>query len=314
MPAGYGHVLGLVNPVAGTVSGIPVNPLPPRVSGGIGFPNALAYDASLGLVYLGLLGTSQSWIYSVPFNGGAGGAPTQVAGLNCQIHNLAVESDGTIVGAGQGSIYRIDATTGAVSLVPLVPAPLVNIEALTIERATGTYLVGACLGSGAQAHNIYRVTPSGSITIPAVGTPPTGGWARIGGIALDPNPETYGPATASLNTYSWALGPNPGGLPVLGNTSFSLTEVSTPGGAPGIWAASLAPISPPSTTIAPGISLNIDPAQLVLIGPLVGLPVETISLSIPAAPQLLGLELFFQTAHSDPGGLGATRGLRFTVM
>jgi hypothetical protein len=105
--------------------------------------------------------------------------------------------------------------------------------------------------------------------------------------------------------------PNPGGLPLPGNGAFSLTVASSPGSAPGLFAGSLGRASLP----VGGITLLVDPARMVLTGPLPAAPSATIPLPIPANPALAGLSLYFQTVHVEGAStLGASNGVQVTIL
>jgi hypothetical protein len=309
-------VLGILS-TANAVVPVPVGPLPP------GIVNALAFDAATSTLWVGMFvylpatNLYTSTIYSIPFPPPAGTSLTPVATFPNQgaLLNLAVDDTGRVLASflGTTAISIINPATATVTQVPLLPAPT-NINGIAVERVTGD--VAFVTDDPFNSRAVFRAPSNGGswsaanmltpTLLPAIGNP--------SGIAIHPDPKTYGTATPGANTYAWALAPNPGGLPVIGNSGFSLTLVSTPAGAPGIWGAGLAALVPPSTGILPPIALNIDPANLVLWGPLAGQPVETISLPIPQAPILSGQTFYFQSAHFDPAGLAGSAGLQVTIL
>jgi hypothetical protein len=185
--------------------------------------------------------------------------------------------------------------------------PLDVYNAVAVERVTGDLFLNQ--GNSQPSVWISHVAPGPTVT-PLL-TPPPGGWGYPSGIAVNDDPEAYGPATPGANTYTWALAPNPGGLPLRGNLGFSLTLSSSPSGAPGAWFASVAPTAPFPLF---GISVNIEPAGMIANGGLAGTPAATIALPIPAIAGLAGTPFFFQTVHLDPLGLAASAGLALTIL
>jgi hypothetical protein len=111
----------------------------------------------------------------------------------------------------------------------------------------------------------------------------------------------------------WALDPNPGGLPTLGNSSFSLTVASSgpAGSAAGFYVASLAKLDPPA--LVAGVSVHVDLSQSILLSVHLG----SIPLPIPNDAVLVGGRVFFQSFHVDAGApfaIAATSGIEATVL
>ena len=155
------------------------------------------------------------------------------------------------------------------------------------------------------------MTPNGTPVILSNG--PAAGWGLVAGIDVNHSPETYGPASPGLNHYRWATTPNPGGLPMVGNASFSLTLYATPGF--GI-TSSFYMVSHKAAQIA------LPSVTLLLGGTLVGpfrmpnpVPSATIPLPIPNNPTLLGLQAFhLQSFHFEGVQLAASDRVSFQIM
>ena len=141
---------------------------------------------------------------------------------------------------------------------------------------------------------------------------PAGGWGVIGqlGIAVNNAIESYGVRCDRQNRYWFENFPNPGGLPTLGNASFSLTMASAPS-APvqSIFGLSL---GRGSSTFA-GCEILVDPGSLA-ISIFAGSTSTVVPLPIPNDPAFSGLGLTAQSAHlENGGGFAASRGLDLVV-
>jgi hypothetical protein len=298
-----GQHLGIVNPGTGAVAAVPVLGPPP------GFVNAAIADPTGSQAWFGtFISTTSSAIYRVPLPGG--GSPTFVASLPAGVSNLAFDDNGMLLasclyGAGGPTLFLITPATGQVTPIPLVP-PLGELNALAMERVTGNYVL--VTGGGAPSPGTtYWAAPNGLTN--QLTFFPLGWWGAKSGVDVNPDPETYGAGTPGANTYSWSLSPNPGGLPTVGNTSFSLSTRSTPGNAPGWFGLSLGRSSIP----VGGITLLIDLPLLLLLFPIPAGP-YTITLGIPAVPALSGLSFYGQTIHQEPGALAASDGVMVTIL
>ncbi|HET6203667.1 MAG TPA: hypothetical protein VFI25_12805 [Planctomycetota bacterium] len=313
-----GAILGIVNPNTGVVVPVPVSPLPIGMLSGA-FVNAATADAAGTTAYFGLFHNATfSEVWSVPIPGG--GTPTQISALPLGVSALAFDNSGFLVVSGlygpDPCIYRID---------PSIPYPASNLTAaataigdangLAMERVTGNYAVVS--GFGPPPGTAYWMTPAGAATQLTFGY--LGWWGAKSGIEVNPDPETYGTGTPGTSAYTWAIAPNPGGLPTVGNAAFSLTLAASPGPLPaaGFFAASLGRANLPVL----GFTLLIDPAQLVLLAPLP--PSGAIPLPIPNDPALVGGpsvtdgQVFLQTFHLDPGaplGIAASEGVEVSVL
>jgi hypothetical protein len=319
-----GEVLGIVSTASGTVTPVPVTPVPP------GFMNALAVDASdpsAPIAYFGMFQSpspAQSTIYGVALP--AGGMPATVVTLGptptVGLTNLALDGSGGLwVTAFNGppNLFHVDPATGTVLSYP----GLGFLNAVAFEKATGRLLLSSYVPS-TYPFSLLQRDPGGTVSL--LTSPPAGGWGAPSGLDLNPNPEAYGSGTAGTTT-AWALSPNPGGLPTLGNCSFSLTLSAPPGPpAANFFAASLAPANIPNF-LGLGFTLLIDPAQVVV--PLTLLdPSGTIPLCIPNDPSLVPAgpnlfttqgQVFFQAFHVVAGGpsgvtVTASEGVEVTVL
>jgi hypothetical protein len=312
-----GASLGTVSPASGTVTAVPVT-LSPGVLPGL---NALCLDSSGFVAYFGNdNGNGTSTVYSVPVP--AGGTASLVATLPALASNLAFRSPGLLVATcllGPPNLFEID-LSATPATVTAIPTPLGALNGLAMESVTSEYAVVSS-SAGTPPVSVFWMTPVGIATWLSSGPP--GGWGLTSGISIDPNPEAYGSGTPGTTT-AWALSPNPGGLPTLGNCSFSLTLNSPPPPpAASFYAASLAAASIPNF-LGLGITLLVDPAQIVVLDPLP--PTGTIPLCIPNDPALLPSgsnlfttqgQVFFQVFHvgaGGPFGITASEGLRVTVL
>ncbi|MCI0587852.1 MAG: hypothetical protein L0323_13540 [Planctomycetes bacterium] len=303
-----GQILGIVSTASGTVTPVPVTPVPP------GIMNALAVDASgpgAPIAYFGMFQSPtflQSTIYSVPLPGG--GAPTTVLtfGPNPWIGltNLALDCSNQLWMTAFGGPPNLFHAGAAVPLSP----PLGNLNALAVEDATGALALATTFPSPFP-WSVVRRTPAGVATLLA--SAPLGGWGAPSGLTVNPNPEAYGPATPGASTYSWELCPNAGGLPEVGNAGFSLAVAANGSPAAGLVAASLGSANLPDF-LGLGFTLLLDPAQILLPPTPHG---GTINLPIPNDPTLVGAHLYFQSFHLDggaPAGIAATEGVEVTVL
>jgi hypothetical protein len=271
--------------------------------------NAIAVDASGTTAYLGTV-SSPGQIYTLDVPGG--GQPAFLGGLPADVvMDLAVDNDGgLLVGCFDSDVFKMDPGSG--SLTPL-GLPIQVYAALAVERVTGNHLAS-------QHTDVSAVPPVAWISLVETGPtltplliPPPGGIGLLTGMDVNPDPETYGPASPGANEYAWALAPNPGGLPQAGNLGFSLTLESSPAGAPGVLIAGLEPLVPP-VPILGGVLLSVNPLSLVFSRPLAGSPTETIPLPIPLDPNLVGKMLFLQSGHLEGGALAASDAIKLTVL
>ncbi len=293
-----GEMLGLVDPATGSVAPIPISPAP------LGIFNALAVDSSGTVAFLGMVSAlplGPSDIYSVAVPGG--GPPAFGAPVPGVIQNLDLLPSGNLVASTGFSqdLFVIDTATAATTPIP---TSVFSPTGVAVESVTGGYAVT----TNFTTPSIHFVDASGATTPLST----IGGGAGLSGIDVNPNPEAFGTGTSGANTYSWALAPNPGGLPTVGNAGFSVTVSSTSGSTAGwIGFSSL----PGTGVVLFGVSLWIDLASLLFLVPM---PASgTLPLPIPPVPALAGLQGYLQTFHLDlalPFGIAASPGLEVTVL
>lgn len=296
-----GAVLGLVDPdvpngAPGAVVPIVMSPTP------AGFANGMTVDADAGVVYLGMVQTGQpSEVWSVPL---AGGTPQLVTTVAETITNMTMgNSEVLVVCSGGGGIYRVDPALGTAT--PFTAST--NFNGVTFERATGAILAA----TGAPTSVIQRIDALGAAVTVSAGPP--GGWGTLTGIDINHDPEPYGAATPGANDYRWQV-QNGGGVPRIGNAAFRIAVDATPA-APiltGIVATG-GPAPGPLTIL--GMTVVVDPALLIVnfVGP--GAPTFTQMIPLPGGAGLVGVQLFFQSFHVEPGNLLASSGgLSLTIL
>jgi hypothetical protein len=130
------------------------------------------------------------------------------------------------------------------------------------------------------------------------------------GIAINPNPEIFGTGTPGSSTYRWEL-PNAGGLPLVGNTAFSLTVQGTGLPQPGAAGIGTARASVPIVVL--GATLVVDPASILLWKAVASVP-SPVPIPIPNISAFVGAKLVVQSFHLEGAQLAATPGIEFTVL
>ncbi len=305
-----GSILGIVSenpPPAGTVTALPVSPPSPFPPGA--FLNAVAVDGTTA--YFGMVGDPAQCLSTVYGVAVSGGSATPLATTAGAVANLAVDGAGQVLasfvanpcGAPPDNLVRIDPSNGTVT--PIDP-PIGVINAVAVERVTGNLALVTGNVPGGSSGTAYWATPAGAaaqLTFYYLGW-----WGAKSGIDVNPDPEAYGAGTCG-SKYAWALAPNPGGLPEVGNGGFSLTVTSVGSPAPGLFAVSLAS----ANGVVLGVDVLVDLAQLVVVGSHPG----TISLPIPPLAGLLGARVLVQSFHVDacgPMGIAASDGVEVSVL
>jgi hypothetical protein len=290
-PPFNGSPLGVVSTTNQTVTPIPVSRPP-----GAGV-TAMATDGQT--VYLVVCECLTPplfpyFIYTVPITGGIPQLflPTTATG------GIAVHRDGNIY-VSTRPVQRIDPVTKQVTVVGDPPGSPVGLD---IERTTDD-LVFPLNGLSASGRGVYRMSLSGEsvrlATIPS-GIPTS--------IAVRHDPWTYGLDTPAQSNYRWRTEPNPGGLPRIGNAQFGLHLDATPSG--NAAGALLAASASGSTQVA-GVELLLG-GTIIFAG---NVPASgDVPLPLPVAPALVGVTVYLQSFHLDPGGLAASNGVRMTVL
>ena len=233
-------------------------------------------------------------IYTVPITGGT----PQVFLPTTSTGGIAIHRDGNIYLSTQ-PIQRIDPVTKQITVVGSLPGSPVGLD---IERATDD-LVFALNGASSSGRGVIRMSLSGeNVTL---GKIPTGTPTSM---AVRHDPWTYGQDTPALNTYRWRTEPNPGGLPRIGNAQFGLHLDATPSGNA---AGALLAASASGNTHVAGVELLLG-GTIIFAGNVP--PSGDLPLPLPLDPSLLGVTLYLQSFHLDPGGLAASNGLRMTLL
>lgn len=295
--------VGILDPVSGRLTPVPITngaKLPGVYNGMVASPDGKT-------CYLGTwVSGTQGDVWAIPLPGG--GTATKVASVNAGLSNLAIDVDGKLLIAtlnGPPNLYKVDLGNNKVEAIKTANGPL---NAIAVETVSGNYAI-ASANSGIPFRSVFWMERGGKehlLTSPDKAT--------ISGIDINPNPEAYGPATAGpLNSYAWALSPNPGGLPTTGNSNFSLTLDAERGiGLPGVFLVSLARLIKPITAL--GVQVCIDPTQILVTGVVMPAKRMTIPMPLPADTSLAGIELYFQTLHLEGNAFAASSGLAVTIL
>lgn len=296
-----GHHIGIFRPYVGP-PGTPGTILPvPITTNPAGATNALAVDEKNGIAYFAKFqNNALSEIWSLPVvPGGPAVTPTLVATLNTGILNMAYANGELIVGSVGGfSLNHVDVTVNPAT-VSVIAGLFNDVNAVTIDNASGDFLL-----ADSNAGQVYRLDAGLGITV--LGSV-TGGAS---GVAVRQTMATYGQASIVNNDHEWALAPNPGGEPTVGNVLFSMTVESSPGTALGVYGVSLAESTPLPVL---GATLLIDPTTVALTT-LPPAASSTVPLPIPNNAALGGFQVFGQVFHLEgPTSWSSTRGIRVTI-
>ncbi|MCC6671195.1 MAG: hypothetical protein IT458_09045 [Planctomycetes bacterium] len=297
--------VGILDTKSGLLSVVPIanlNQFP-------GVINSLTASPDGKTAYIGnYISTTSGDLWAVPLP--QGGTAVRIAQFPAGSSNVAVDVDGSILVTtlnGPPNLFRVDPVSFQVTTVTTSTGPL---NAITVETVTGEYVI-ATANAGVPPRSLIRMTRSGQESTLA-----SPNRATISGIAVNPNPEAYGAGTPGQNTYSWVLGPDGGGLPLLGNQGFKIAVDGGGTGAPPalmILGTARAGSSMPPVL---GIQLHVDPASIVaapILSPLNGR--VTLPLPIPSDPSLTGLALYAQTVHLESSTTyAASPGLEFTIL
>jgi hypothetical protein len=272
-------------------------------------PTSLAVDPTGTDLYVAFsspgLGALQGRLHRAPV---AGGTSVLVATIPSGIRSLSFDSNGYLLIGTYSGLLRMDPVSGTVWTV----LSGYTVEGVEEDVATGNLVFCTQSAPAGSQRAVLSLTPSGTVTLLSTGPPGMAGlngWGDPSGIVVRPALERFGPSTPGTTSYSWAF-PNPGGLPLVGNTFFSITESVTGPAQAGFLAFSTASTAP--VTIG-GVSVVIDVNRLALLIPF---PAGTTShtLPVPPDPAVRGLSIFLQAVHFDPSGAAATEGLALTVL
>ena len=250
-----------------TISGLPFTP----------FASAIALDVTGTAFYM----TDVFAPYHVRKVGVNGGA-ARLVGTAGQHGLMATDHTGQIyipIVASESTIDRMDPVTGIVTTVGVSGG---TANGLQIEPATGKIVFMT---------NGYGGGPAGQVRImdPVSGRYTDLSASRSGtasGVAIAPNPATYGEGTPGSASYTWQTATNPGGLPRIGNAQFGARVVSSSADSTGALLAATAPGHLPIL----GMMLLLDAGTTTFLG---SIPASgDIRLPIPSLPSLVGQKLF----------------------
>ena len=124
--------------------------------------------------------------------------------------------------------------------------------------------------------------------------------------------QRYGVGTPAANSYRIVDCPNPGGLPQIGNSRFSIT---VRGGISRVQASWLligvTGLPQPGQFIPARVNLLVPLSPPSLLLSVTGL---TYGLPVPNTPGLVGTTIYIQTAHVDAGGLATSDAVRLSIL
>ncbi len=265
--------------------------------------DALCFAPDGSEVYLGQNIGNSGTVYRTPL---AGWSPQIVGTTPNAISDLVVDSGGDLVVATTGvtsGVGRMNTQTGV--LTPISGTPPI-VTGLSVEPETDNLFLTSSSASGWALHYVE----SGALR--TLGTYQTLPRSSVFGLDLVPSIERYGDASAGANAYSWAVHPNAGGIPSLGNNSFSVTATSAPGTA----IASALFLGPrPGSLMVAGVEILLEPGPAVVALPFAPGATVAIPLPIPNVAALAGRSVFGQTFHVEGSGrLAASDGVSVHVI
>ena len=281
-----------------TATPIPVTGLPPALP----VVGAIGLDPTGTQLYLSDI-VEPYHVRKMDVNGGE----AKIIGTAGQHGLMATDHDGLIympIVAWDSTIDRMDPATGVVTTLGLSGG---SVNGIQIEPATGLIIFKTNGYGGGPARQVRIMDPATGQYTELVGVP--GGIAS--GVAIAPNPTTYGDGTPGSAHYRWQTATNPGGLPRIGNAQFGARVLASNGDATG---ALLTAAEPGSLPVL-GMTLLLDVRSLAFLS---GIPASgDLSLPIPNEASIVGQKLFLQSVHLDSGaprGLAATPGLRISLL
>lgn len=296
--------IGIVDPVAGSVTPVPIGN--PNILVSSVF-NGMTVSADGATCYIGTyVSGTQGDVYALPIPGG--GMVTQIAQVPAGLSNMALDVDGSLLIAtlnGPPNLFRYSFATQQVTAITTAVGPL---NAVAVEAATGDYAVLSA-NAGIPSRSVFWMTRNGADTLLA--SPNT---ATLSGIDVNHNPEAFGPASPGTNQYTWRVAPNPGGLPQAGNQAFDLTLDISPGMSfPAFHALSLGRLAQPIDVA--GAKMIVDPVRILVLGVQFPTNQMKVALPIPADPNLVGVPLYVQTFHLEATSqLASSSCVEFSVL
>lgn len=303
--ANYGmEGVGIVDLRGGGVTPVPITN-PTVFSSGVFNGITLSADGTTAYIANYVSSTlGEVWALPVP----AGGAATLLTTVPAGISNVGLDLNGDLMIVslnGPPNCWRFEFATQTQTAITTGTGPL---NAIGLESVTGNFTL-CTANAGTPIRSILWMDQSGAtslLTTPGYGTP--------SGIAVRDNPRTFGAATASADVYLWKLRPNAGGLPTVGNASFSLTmEAGNPNAI--LFGGVLLGLQKAATPVnIAGVDVLLDPALIVWAGVLGASSTQFLPLGIPNDSSLAGAQLFAQGIHVTQNGLIGTNGLEFTIL
>lgn len=297
--------LGIVDTSSGKITPIPIS----NGASIVDVFNGLAVAPDESAVFVGTYVSSvQGDIYRIPLPGG--GAATKVATVPAGLSNICFDLDGSLLVttlAPNQSLYRVDVSNGQVAQIA---NQLGTLNGLAVEAATASLLIVSSSG-GTPSRSLHRVDGATGNTI-LLSNP---GLATPSGIDLYPNPHRFAPAQHGADTYEWVLAPNPGGLPLVGNSGFSLTLQRSTTTVPTVQLLALSAGRLAQPLQIGQAQIWLDPAKLIAVGSHGASPQIQWALPVPNNTALVGIQLFAQSLHEEVGGrLASSAPLAFTIL
>jgi hypothetical protein len=301
-----GQLLGIVDPITGSVTPVPLSTIPR------GALNGMVYDAATSTIYFQMTTAPcincKTTVFQVSL---AGSDETTITTINGIGSSLVLDPSGQLIVAGRdgtsGMLYTLDPATGTKTQII---HPLGDISAHMMDLPGGDLVVATGLAS-IDPDTIWRMSTDGLITTKYTNLLP-GELGIKTGVAINPDPKPYGFATPGVGNYYWDLLDN--GTPFFGNNNFNLQlATDQPALPPGYYAISRGQAS----FLAEGVVLFLDPSPGGLLPPQATPADGRIPLPIPPDPILVGTTLYAQAVFIEsvvPLALASTDGLAITIL
>jgi hypothetical protein len=204
---------------------------------------------------------------------------------------------------GCGRSPRYDKQKKTVKVTKFNGSTTAALTGIALDRATGRFvLVSSNMANSVNDFSVLTSDSSGKLSV--LTGPPTGGWGAPMDVAINDAFEPYG-QTRDEQRHWFAEFPNPGGLPEVGNSNFSVTMKSNGNPTLSCLAIGLAP----TNAMVAGVRLLVEP--VVVLG--VPKPTYEWKLGIPNDPVWRGLRFYLQGGHYEAGKWGVSRGLEVVI-
>ncbi len=279
--------------------------------------NALAVDSAATVAYAAVHpGGAVMDIYSIPLTQNhQPSTAIWIARVNTLVLSMALDaSDRRLTVAGwQGAQNVVTLDVGVRPPVVVGSCPgTATMNAMAREPHADTVVAASFQGATTGYQVGFASFACGAFTWLA--PPPPGGWGLVAGVAAAPSLVPFGTPSVNVARYEWQTDVNPGGLPRIGNTGFSVTVRCTTGPAgAGVWILDLN--RQPTALPFLGIDLWVLPLHTLPLTPVTTTSAR-LDLPIPNALALAGARLCVQSAHvngSMATPLDASSGLQITV-